>query len=227
MDRRYQGLGAQIGARIAAALVAVAAWTGLALRFDASLVDTGSAVAAGWALLRFFTIVANLFVAILFVAVALDPRRPKPATLAAALLAILLVGIVYHLLLAGRAVHVGVAWWADLVMHSVTPSLVPLYWLGFAPKGGLRASDPLRWAVLPLGYFAYALARGAIDGRYPYFFMDVARIGWLAVLGWAALIACCFLVGGALLVVLDRTLGRALAARRIASGEHLEHNPPL
>jgi hypothetical protein len=59
---------------------------------------------------------------------------------------------------------------------------------------------------LPLAYFPYALARGALDGRYPYPFIDVGTLGWARVLGNAAAIAAAFLIAGYALVWLDRRL---------------------
>lgn len=201
MDR----LGTQ--ARFAAAIVALVAWTGLLVQWQASTALAGSAGAALWAMLRFFTILANLLVAVLFTAVALGARRAaRPFPLAGAALAILLVGIVYFLLLRGLLELSAGARLADTLLHMATPALVPLWWLAFAPKGGLRARDPLLWALLPLAYFPYALARAAVDGRYPYPFVNVARLGWGQVLINAVAIAVCFVATGWLLVRLDRAL---------------------
>lgn len=60
------------------------------------------------------------------------------------------------------------------------------WWVGFAPKGGLTAADPPRWLLYPLAYFAYVLGRGAVDGWYPYFFIDVATLGYGRALANAA-----------------------------------------
>jgi len=89
----------------------------------------------------------------------------------------------------------------------VTPLLTALFWLVFAAKGGLGRGDPLYWAALPLAYLAYALARGAIDGVYPYPFIDVAAIGWARTLANSAGIAVGFLAAGYALVGVDWVLG--------------------
>lgn len=194
-------------ARCAAALIAFAAWAGLAIQWQASMAVTGSAGAALWAMLRYFTILTNLLVAIHFTAVAAGSRRAaRPFPLGGTTLAILLVGIVYFLLLRGLLELSAGAKLADLLLHMVTPALVPLWWLAFAPRGGLRMRDPLLWALLPLAYFPYALLRAASDGRYPYPFVDVAALGWSRVLLNAIAIAAGFILAGWLLVRLDRTL---------------------
>ena len=95
---------------------------------------------------------------------------------------------------------------ADLFLHGVTPALVVLFWLACVPRGGLRPRDVGPWAAAPLLYFAYALARGAADGIYPYPFLDVPRIGWAATALDAALIAVGFLTAGCGLVWIDRRL---------------------
>jgi hypothetical protein len=193
--------------RIAAAAIALTAWAGLGVQLEASIGLTGSAPAALWEMLRFFTIIANVLVAIVFGGVALGGRRfATPFALGGVTLAILLVGIVYALLLNGLLSLSGGALLADMLLHKVTPVIVPLWWLAFAPKNGLRSRDPLLWALLPLVYFGYALARGAIDGRYPYPFMNLTELGAGRTLANALLMAAGFLIAGSVLVRLDRWL---------------------
>jgi hypothetical protein len=190
-------------ARSFAALIALVAWAGLGIQWQASTELAGSAGAALWAMLRFFTVIANLLVALTFTSVAFGRRTRAPFLLGGVMLAILLVGIVYGLLLNGLLELSGGALLADMLLHKVTPVLVPLWWLAFAPKGGLRPRHPLLWALLPLAYFAYALLR-ATDGRYPYPFMNVAQLGWGQTLLNALLMAAGFLLAGFLLLRLDR-----------------------
>ena len=192
--------------RLFAALVALSAWIGLAVQFDAThhAHDTAAAL---WILLRYFTILVAVAVALTFTAMALR-RRPVPAAVMGGVtLNTLLVAVVYWLLIAGTLVQTAQEKLADLFLHGITPALVLLFWFVGVPRGGLRARDVWLWAAAPLLYFAYALARGAADGIYPYAFLDVGRIGWAAVLRNAVLIAAGFLATGRLLVWLDRRLG--------------------
>ena len=97
------------------------------------------------------------------------------ARLLAALIALSAwLGISYALLLRDSSAMV-----ANLLLHMATPVLVPVFWFAFPPKGTLTDRDPLRWILYPLGYFLYALARGWIEQRFAYPFMDVSRLGWL------------------------------------------------
>lgn len=204
-------LSASGGARLAAALMAALAWTGLAMEFAAALPRLGSMPAALWAVLRYFTITTNLIVAAIFTALALA-RTPHPRLLAGTALAIALVGIVYQGVLRGQVPMSPGGPVADLLLHALTPLLVPLYWLAFARKGALRWRDPALWALYPLAYLAYALARGAADGLYAYPFIDAPRIGWPQVGRNVASITAGFLAAGVALVALDRAWGRRSAS---------------
>ena len=193
--------------RTAAALVALLAWAGLAIQFEARLHRTGSVAETLWVLLRFFTVLTNWAVALTFTALALG-RRVSPSWLGGVTLAILLVGIVDATLLRGLPEPSGGARIADIILHMAVPVAVLAYWLLFATKGRLRFRDPLGWMLFPLAYFAYALARGAFEGRYAYPFIDVGKHGLAAVLLNALAIAGGFVLGGMALVGLDSLLGR-------------------
>jgi hypothetical protein len=196
-------------ARTFAGGIAAAAIAGLVLQYLVSLHSNGSPAATLWAMFRFFTIVTNTLVAVVFGGVAVVRRPPHFHRLVAGtVLSIVLVGIVYALLLRGTVMLNGSAWTANFLMHIVTPMTAPLYWLLFAPKGWLRSTAPWRWALLPAGYLAYALARGALDGHYPYPFLNVARIGWAQTGINCLLIAIAFIAAGFAFVWLDRRLAQ-------------------
>ena len=201
-------------ARWAAALVAASAWIGIAVQFDASLRTVGSIAGTAWTMALFFTVIANLATAILFTGIAWGKESyAQPVVTGGATVIMLLVGITYALLLRGLIELSGGAKLADFLLHSVTPVLVPLFWLAFAPKGLLRWRDPWLWAAAPLLYLPYALARGAIGGRYAYPFIDVARIGGAQVALNALGLAVAFVGASFALVALDHELGRRLRAR--------------
>jgi hypothetical protein len=197
-------------ARLAAAAVALVTWIGMAVQLQASTALVGSTGLAVWAMLHFFTIITNLIVAVVMTGLALGrPRFAEPRLLGGVTLAILLVGVVFALLLNGLLELSGGAQLADTLLHKVTPILVPLFWLVFAPKGRLTFRDPWIWAILPLVYFVYALARGVVEGRYAYPFMDVAQLGWPQTVINGALIALGFVATGFALVWLDGMMARS------------------
>jgi len=194
--------------RAAAALVALICWAGLAIQFAATYGHQHGILATSWILLRFFTVITNLLVAVIMTWVAIGGRA-RPFLLGGITIAILLVGVVYMTLLRGLVELSGGALLADMLLHKVSPVAMTLWWLLFAPRKALRWGDALWWGVYPLAYFAYALVRGHYEHKYPYPFMDVGRLGGLQTATNAGGIAVGFIAAGLALVWLDswRPLG--------------------
>ena len=190
-------------ARIAAALIAIICWAGLAIQFSASYANHPDVFVTLWILARFFTVLTNLLVAVTMSWVAVG-GRPSANLLGGVTLAILLVGIVYWTLLQGLHVLTGPGRVADFLLHKVSPVATALWWLLFAPRAKLRWNAPLWWIAYPLAYLAYALARGTIDHKYPYPFLDVGKIGWVQASLNIGGIALGFILAGFVLVWLDR-----------------------
>lgn len=193
---------------VAAALVAIICWAGLAIQFNATFANQHHLVATLWVLLRFFTVITNLIVAVAMTLEAIGKKLP-PFLLGGVTISILLVGVVYMTLLRGLVELSAGALLADTLLHKVSPVAMTLWWLLFAPRARLKSSAPSWWATYPLLYFAYAVARGQAGGRYPYPFMDVGKLGWPQTLLNAGGIAMAFLIAGFLLVWFDgwRPLG--------------------
>lgn len=193
---------------VVAAGIALIAWAGLVIQFDASLDLVGAPVRALWVMARYFTVLANIAVAVTFSGMALRPGWAPPRLIGGVTIAIMLVGVVYATLLAGLIDLSGGARLADLLLHRVTPVAVPLFWLFAVRHGRLTRRDPLLWAIPPLAYFAYALFRGAREGVYAYPFLNVARQGWPTTIVTALVIAAAFFATGHAMVWLDQRLKR-------------------
>jgi hypothetical protein len=199
--------------RAAAALVAIVCWAGLAVQFSATYANAHSAVATLWILARFFTIITNLLAAITMTGSAIGGWGSR-FLVGGLRVGLLVVGVVYAVLLSGLHQLSGAALVADVLLHKASPALMALWWLLFAPRAKLRWNAPLLWGLYPVAYFIYALARGSIDGKYPYPFMDVAKLGWLQTALNAGGIALAFIIAGLLLVWIDswRPLGSGRSA---------------
>jgi hypothetical protein len=117
----------------------------------------------------------------------------------------ILVGATYSLLLRETWNPQGWQKLADALLHDVLPVLMLLFWL-LRPHGGLGVRDVTAALVLPLGFCVYAFARGAMDGWYPYLFIDVGALGVARVALNCAAIAAAFTVLAVLLALLDRKL---------------------
>jgi uncharacterized membrane protein len=195
--------------RGAAAIVALIAWAGLLIQTAVTYSMTGSWWSTLAALLWYFTVLANLLVAIVFSGVALDvPKFRSASLMAGTTLAMMLVGVVYRLLLQNLFELTPWGKVADTLQHAVTPVLTVAYWFVIAKKGRLRWRDPLLWAVFPLAYLVYALLRGAVTHRYPYPFINCNVLTAGQVVTNVIAISACFLVCGYLFVWLDRMAGR-------------------
>ena len=198
----------------AAALVAIICWAGLAIQFSATFANQHHVVPVLWVLLRFFTVITNLSVAVVMTWVATG-GRVSALLMGGLTIAILLVGVVYMTLLRGLLELSGGALLADTLLHKVSPIAMALWWLFFAPRKALKWDAPVLWAAYPLAYFAYVLVRGHYDHRYPYPFMDVGKLGWTQTLINAGGIAMAFILAGFVLVWIDswRPLGSSRSSR--------------
>jgi hypothetical protein len=195
--------------RAAAGAIALLGLAGLSIQLAASTAYFDSFGRAAWGMARYYTNIGNGLVILCLAALALGRSwAAHPLVTGGVLLNTALIGIVYAVLL-GTAHNPGESYAAMTLLHRVVPPLVALFWLALVPRGGLKWRDPFWWAIPPLAYFVYVTARGLVEHRYPYFFIDLATLGWLATLRNAALLTVAFMIFGWLTVAIDRALARA------------------
>jgi hypothetical protein len=203
--------------RLAAASIGGTAWLAVALQcylnIDNGLQGNGAVLSNLANFFSFFTIETNIIVALVLTCSLRERAHPfftNPSVKAALVVYIIIVGAVYSYLLSHLYTLQGWQVFTNALLHDVIPILYPLYWLLFMEKGFLQWRDPLRWLIFPLAFFIYSMVRGELFGVYPYPFIDVAMIGYVAVACNAAFLAAAFLALGIILTALDR----ALAGRR-------------
>ena len=160
-----------------------------------------------WTYFAFFTILTNLIAAAALAAAAL--RRSGSALVSPGIVTgiaanIVLVGIAYNLLLRNTWNPQGLQLLADVLLHNVDPLLFLGWWWLAALTQPLRYIEIIRWAAYPIAYFAYAMVRGAVDGFYPYPFIDVPTLGTGRVIVNALAILIAFFAIAALLVAIAR-----------------------
>lgn len=157
-----------------AGLAAAIGWAGLALQFW--LIVQAMGLGEGlWRFLAFFTILANIGAAMVATAVAAGSSgalaRPKAKYVVAT--SITLVGMVYSLWLRNSWDPQGLQKLADIALHDAVPVLFLGAWVAGLHEQ-LKWRD-LLWALVPPAlYVPYALARGAGDGFYAYWFLNPA-----------------------------------------------------
>jgi hypothetical protein len=207
------------GPRAVAAGIAMLAGSALAIQFGLDIVERGRDPAGEIAhLYGWFTIWSNTAVALIAGHCAINGRARgpgHPALLAACAVWIAVVGVIYNTLL----VHLNhpptlARQVIDQVFHTVTPIAWPAWWLWGRPRGYLAWRHLPAVLPLPLAYCGFSLWVGSQTGRYAYFFVDVAMLGWskviLNILGLAALFT--GLMAAAI------TWDRTRAARPISGG---------
>jgi len=159
--------------RVCRALLAAAALT--AIGYD---VAAGPGVSDG-DYFSYFTVLSNLFAAAVLVRGALRAAHERSRAVellrGAAVVYILTTGIVYLLLLSGRAPTYP---WVNAILHYLMPVAVTLDWLLDPPRLRLEpARTVLLLMVFPVLYIVYTLTRGAIVNWYPYLFVNPHRSG--------------------------------------------------
>jgi hypothetical protein len=192
--------------RIAAACIAAVASIGLAVQCIVLYHQNASVLLTLWILLAFFTILTNLLVAFVFTCIAADRGPRSNGSVAGTMLSIVLVGVIYTFLLHGLIELSGGSVVANAILHWIVPTLVPLFWIVFTPKGTLTWRHPLLWAIYPLAYLAYALVRGSITGKFAYPFLNVDVLGWQHTALNATAIAVAFMLCGHAIVWIDHRM---------------------
>jgi hypothetical protein len=161
----------------------------------------------------FFTTLANLFGALVFLYVAATgARRSRGGELVrgAAALYLAITFLVYALLLSDIPLGI-VQPWVNNVLHRVMPVAVALDWLFAPPRRRLALGRAWVWLVFPLVYVAYSLIRGAVTGWYPYPFLNPTRDG-----GYLGVAVTCVAITGAFVVLTAGLawIGNELGTRR-------------
>lgn len=161
-----------------------------------------------------FTIQSNLFLAAYtgYAAWILINSKSgsRPVLAGAAILYISITGLVFNLLLAkGPVLLSGSA--NSILLHFFAPIMAALDWLLFMEHGHLRWRNALYWLSYLLGYLIFCLIRGPFvtsGSHYPYFFVDVDKIGYGGVALNTLIYGAAFWLLGMLLIFLDHTLIR-------------------
>ncbi|HEU0285036.1 MAG TPA: Pr6Pr family membrane protein [Sphingomicrobium sp.] len=198
--------------RIIAAIAALIGWAGLLLQLW--LLSRNMGFAHGlWRFLGFFTILTNIGAAAVATALALGRTRGPGGGRARLMAAtsILLVGLVYSVALRSLWNPTGLQKVADVALHDA----VPLLWLALwplTPHSRLEWRE-IGWALLgPALYVAYAMARGAIEGWYAYWFLNPSAQTPIELLLSICVLLCAFGLVAAVLIAIDRRLAGSSSA---------------
>lgn len=162
----------------------------------------------------FMTILTNILVTLTYLIPLLSPGSKlglyfeKPIVQSGVLVYILIVGIIYHFMLAHIWDPKGMEKFVDILLHYVMPALYLLYWIFYTEKGIQKLVNCIKWLSYPLIYVIYVLIRGEISGMYPYPFIDVTKFGFGTVLINILFITIGYIVMGLVVIYFDKILSK-------------------
>ncbi|MBD8899573.1 Pr6Pr family membrane protein [Rhodanobacter sp. DHG33] len=204
--------------RTFAAVAALLGWITLALQLLLTIqmsIGSGRGIWHGvWIYLDYFTILTNVLAALVLTAAAHRSRGAlgcylvRTGVQTATAMSIIIVALVYNLMLRQLWQPHGWRAVADNMLHVAMPALFLLHWWLSVPKQTLRWPQAFAWQAYPAAYFIYVLLRGAMDGRYPYPFLDVAALGYLRVLIDACAVLLAFVAVAWVLIALGHWQAR-------------------
>jgi hypothetical protein len=129
----------------------------------------------------FFTIQSNIIGVVAFGWLLAARSAPRSRALellrGAAVVYLTVTFFVVIFLLSGADVQLDLVW-VDFVLHKFFPVVVLLDWILDPPRSRLTVRDALLWLVFPIVWVVLTMIRGALDGWYPYPFLDPADGGY-------------------------------------------------
>jgi len=165
----------------------------------------------------FFTILTNLFAAVVLIVGAIyliqrrEPTEAEDILRGSAVVAMAVVGVVFGVLLSH--LESDLIAWVNFVTHYLMPVVMVLDWLVQPPKAKLAPKHIWFWIIYPIAYLVYSLVRGAIVHWYPYWFFNPHESpgGWSGVMLYSGAITIGFLLISFTLLWLGNKLKRSVA----------------
>jgi len=117
---------------------------------------------------------------------------------------ITVVGLAYHLLLSAIFNPTGLEWFGNLLLHYINPILYIIFWILIIEKKNLPYAQAFRWLAFPIAYFVYSLTRGLITDWYPYYFVDITKLGFAQLMAISALLLSGYALIGIVVIYLSR-----------------------
>lgn len=123
---------------------------------------------------------------------------------------ILVTTLVYNFLLAGDKTFVTYTTdLSNMLNHLILPIMFVLNWVLFYEHSKIKWFHPLLCTIMPLTYVVLIVIRALIlkgvenAFLYPYFFLNIDKLGWGGFFGWISILIVVFVALGYLLYALD------------------------
>lgn len=122
------------------------------------------------------------------------------------LITILVIGAVYNLLLSNPCT---IDYWSNkpsVCLHLITPILYAIYFCGTRPLRKIKVGGIQCSILIPYLYITFIYARHLItsDPWFPYFFLDINRIGWTGAFCWIITLTIVFVLIGLCFIYLGK-----------------------
>lgn len=157
----------------------------------------------------FFTILSNIAAVVSHAAQLLPASMMayfhRRSTGGAITTLMLVVGIVYHFILAPLWSPQGLFLACDVILHYITPGLMAAWWLASA-NGKARFKTLLWWLLPPAVYLVFVYIRWAFVHEVPYPFLDPALTRQELISGITGIVVL-FLIAGPVVVITDKIAG--------------------
>lgn len=176
-------------------------------------------------MISYFTIQSNILCLVLYIILLLDTikefylpdlkssiRKKHSLLRGMMIMSITLVFLAYNIVLKckgftmlhGTSCHLTIN---DVYVHYLIPIMTIIDWLLFQEKNSFSFVDPFFWLILPASYYLIINIKTIFQScSYPYYFIDIDKLGLSTVLNNALLCICVCLVLGYIIVIIDKTL---------------------
>ena len=101
----------------------------------------------------------------------------------------------------------------SVLFHIILPIMFVLDWLLFYEKGKVKTIYPICSTLFPLLYVIFIFIRAwilefdsTVPYIYPYFFLDLDKLGVMGVIKWVIFLSIGFVIGGFLLYGIDKVI---------------------
>lgn len=167
--------------------------------------------AAAWRFFADFVLLSNLLAFIVSTRAALRPQHMQglgaPIAHLAAAAALLAGAAVYFFILREVLPSEGAQRMAEVLLHIIMPAAFALFFL-LRTQTGLHWRHSLWTLIWPAAYCAYAVARGAGDGWYAWWFLNAAQLPLWEVARNAAMFCSAFLMIALAMTAVQRAFSR-------------------
>ena len=130
---------------------------------------------------------------------------------------IMLTFLVYHFMLAPSILPEKFNRLENYIVHYIMPIGFIIDTLFFDIKNVYNKLSPVKWTLIPLIYFVFGLLNGlvfkiefpdSVHSPFPYFFMNVNKLGWFNVLKISVIILVIYILIGYVLLGIKKKLGK-------------------